>query len=163
MLQKNILKRYGLQFSRIVITPNATTEQNYQDFSVNISYLNQAKFYSESDLSIKKVRYAKDKHNISDRTYVGLLNDLDLNLPSLYVLKAERKKYDAMLYIFENSSGVFIDLKEKLKHLIPKIKKNFANEFEPVIHIKFSADGAQIIKNKLLLNFTFTVLIEKKK
>jgi hypothetical protein len=161
LLQKNLLNRYGLQFSQIVITPHATTEQNNQDFSVNISYLNQAQFNSESDLSIKKVIYAKDKHNISDRTYVGLLNDLDLNLPSLYVLKAERKKYDAMLYIFENSKGVFIDIKEKLKHLIPKIKKNFANEFEHVIHIKFSADGAQIIKNKLILNFTFTVLNEK--
>jgi type III secretory pathway component EscV len=102
-LQKNLLNKYGLQFSRIVITPHATTEQNNQDFSVDISYLNQAQFNSESDLSIKKVIYAKDKHNISDRTYVGLLKDLDLNLPSLYVLKAERKKYDAMLYIFENS------------------------------------------------------------
>ncbi len=32
------------------------------------------------------------------------------------------KKYDAMLYIFENSKGVFINIKEKLKHLIPIIK-----------------------------------------
>jgi type III secretory pathway component EscV len=65
-LQKNLLNKYGLQFSRIVITPHATTEQNNQDFSVDISYLNQAQFNSESDLSIKKVitgvRYYKSQN-----------------------------------------------------------------------------------------------------
>ena len=62
----------------------------------------------------------------------------------------------------ENSKGVYLNIQEKLKYLIPKIKKNFEDKESNILKIKFSADGAQIIKNILLLNVTFTVLNEGK-
>jgi hypothetical protein len=79
----------------------------------------------EERVDIRKVILFKDQHNISDFTYKKLKNDLNLNLPSLYELKAEISKCDQIMEIMENSRGVNINIIEKLKLLIPKIKKNF--------------------------------------
>ena len=56
----------------------------------------------------------------------------------------------------------YIIIENKLKALIPKIKDSFINE-EKVLYVKFSADGAQNVKNKLILNLTFTILNEGSK
>ena len=57
----------------------------------------------------------------------------------------------------------YIDIFKKLQNLIPKIKKQFNDNHDKILHIKFSADGAQIIKHKTLLNITFTILNEGSK
>ena len=60
----------------------------------------------------------------------------------------------------ENSRGVYINIIEKLNFLIPKIKKNFDDISSNVLHIIFSCNGAQIIKQKLILNLTFTEILQ---
>ena len=77
-------------------------------------------------------------------------------------LKSERRVYDQMVNILENSKGVYLSIEKKLKLLIPKIKKNFTEQESHILHIKYSADGAQIIRQKSILNLTFTVLNEGK-
>jgi hypothetical protein len=113
-------------------------------------------------VSIRRVIFIKDKNNISDLTYSSLRNELKLELPSLHEIKKEISVCDQLFNIKANSKGVYLSLHEKLKVLIPKIKKNFSDEPCNILHIKLSADGAQIIKNKLILNVTFAVLNEVK-
>jgi hypothetical protein len=67
-----------------------------------------------------------------------------------------------MINIKQNSKGVYLNIEQKLKLLIPKIKANFIDQSSYILHIKFSADGAQIVKQKSFLNFTFTILNEGK-
>ncbi len=75
---------------------------------------------------------------------------------SLVKLKTERRVYDHMINILENSKGAYLSIEKKLKLLIPKIKKNFTEQESHILHIKYSADGAQIIRQKSILNLTFT-------
>jgi hypothetical protein len=83
-------------------------------------------------------------------------------LPSLYELKAEMSRFDQIMAIMEKSRGVYIKIIEKLKLLIPKIKKYFNDISSNVLHIKFSFDGAQIINRNRIFNSTFTVLNVRK-
>ena len=125
-LQNEILFPHGLKFSRIEID-NAQTEiqQSIEHFKCDIIYHN---LIDAEEISIRKVISIKDTHNISDITYSSLRNDLELKLPSLYELKKEIKNFDEMLAIMQNTKGVYLNIKEKLKLLIPKIKKNFVDK-----------------------------------
>ena len=145
-LQNEILIPHGLKLSRIEID-NAQTEiqQSIENFKCDIIYHN---LIDAEGISIRKVISIKDTHNISDITYSSLRNDLELKLSSLYELKKEIKNFDEMLAIMQNTKGVYLNIKE--------------NKDSTILYIKFSADGAQIIKNKLILNLTFTVLNEGK-
>ena len=58
--------------------------------------------------------------------------------------------------------GVYLNTEQKLKLLIPKIKANFIDQLGNILHFKFSADSAQIVKHKSFVNFTFTILNEEK-
>ena len=108
---------------------------------------------------MKKIIHTKDKHDISDLTYRSLYSELELNLPTLYSIRKVTAAYDELLDIFENERGVFVDIKQKLQLLIPKIKDGFIYN-ENVLNIKYSCDGASVIYNKVFLNFTFTILNE---
>lgn len=157
-IQRELLIPHGLEFRKVEIGPYIEQE-DIENFKCDLVYINSN---IEESVSIKKVIYIKDKNNISDDTYKSLRNELKLKLPSLYKLKNEIEKYDEMFDIMENSKGVYIDIKKKLKELILRIKHKFINKDDNILHIKFSADGAQIIKHKLILNLTFTVLNEGK-
>jgi hypothetical protein len=50
-----------------------------------------------------------------------------------------------LINIQENEKGAYINIQEKL---IPKIKNNFIDQQTNILHVKFSADGAQVIKQK---------------
>ena len=157
-MQNEVLTPHGLKFRKIEIEKSQNNIQDrIEDFTCEIIF-HQADGY----VPIRNVIYVKDKHNISDVTYTSLSNDLQLNLPSLYEIKQQIKIYDQMINIEENSKGVYLNIKEKLKYLIPKIRNNFVDKESNILHIKFSADGAQIVKNKILLNITFTILNEGK-
>ena len=69
----------------------------------------------EERVDIRKVILFNNQHNISEFTYKKLKNDLNLNLPSLYELKAEMSRFDQIMAIMENSRGVYIKIIEKLK------------------------------------------------
>ena len=157
-LQAEALKPYGLKFRSVEIECSHNyIEETIENFKCEIlmSQLGET-------VPIRRVIFIKDKNNISDLTYSNLRNELKLELPSLHEIKKEISLCDQLFNIKENSKGVYLSLQEKLKILIPKIKKHFSDEACNILHIKFSADGAQIIKHKLILNVTFAVLNEGK-
>jgi hypothetical protein len=154
LIQSEILEPHGLKFRRVEI--DSKVQDTIENFKCEI-LLNH-----DAEIPIKKIIYIKDKHNISDVTYESLRSQLQLQLPSLVKLKSERRVYDQMINILENSKGVYLSIEKKLKLLIPKIKKNFTEQESHILHIKYSADGAQIIRQKSILNLTFTVLNEGK-
>ncbi len=51
-------------------------------------------------------------------------------------LKTERRVYDQMINILENSKGVYLSIEKNLKLLIPKIKKNLTEQDIHIRHIK---------------------------
>ena len=159
LIQTELLSQHGLKFEKIEIAciGNEIIQNRIEDFKCEI-LINRIDDY----VPIQKVIYIKDKKNISDATYRSLLDELKLKIPTLYELKKEIKICDQLFNIMENSKGVYLNIQEKLKMLIPKIKKNFSDQITNILHIKFSADGAQIIKRKSILNLTFTVLNEGK-
>ncbi len=155
-LQAEALKPYGLKFRSVEIECSHNyIEETIENFECEIlmSQLGET-------VPIRRVIFIKDKNNISDLTYSNLRNELKLELPSLHEIKKEISLCDQLFNIKENSKGVYLSLQEKLKILIPKIKKHFSDEACNILHIKFSADGAQIIKHKLIFNVTFAVLNE---
>ena len=157
-IQNEVLVPHGLQFRCVQIDSNEIEiVERIEDFKCEL-ILNPIE-----EISIRKVIFIKDKNNISDATYSSLRKDLKLKLPSLNELKNKIRSYDQMLNILQNTKGVYLNIQEKLKLLIPKIKNNFINKDSSILNIKFSADGAQIIKNKSILNLTFTILNEGKK
>ena len=156
-MQREFLLPHGLEFRRVEIGPNDEQEE-IENFKCDVVFINP----NDDEVSLKNVIYIKDKNNISDDTYKSLRNELKLKLPSLYELKSEIVKYDQMFEIMENPKGIYIDIKKKLKEIISKKKNKLQIKEDNILHIIFSADGAQIIKHKLILNFTFTVLNEGK-
>ena len=155
-LQSEVLIPNGLEIRKLEI--GKLQFENVDDFNFEIMYVDD-QVLDKNDW-LKKVIFIKDKNNISDRTYKSLQSELNLKLPTLHKIRNKIKSFDNKFEIMENSRGVYVDIQNKLKQLIPRIKTNFRNS-EKILHIKLSADGAQIIRHKSILNFTFTILNEK--
>ena len=156
-IQNEILEPHGLKFKRIEIDANAQNRIDNFKCEILLNHVDTI-----PSIPIRRVIFIKDKHNISDVTYKNLRSKLKLQLPSLVELKSERRLYDQMINIKQNSKGVYLNIVQKLKFLIPKIKANIIDQSSNILHIKFSADGAQIVKQKSFLNFTFTIMNEGK-
>ena len=105
-LQRTILAPNGLEFRTIEIGKKC--DENIADFNFDILYIDRN---IHQDDYIKKVIFIKDKHNISDQTYLKLRNELEINLPSLSAVKGKIQQYDQTIEIFENSKGVYVDIK----------------------------------------------------
>jgi hypothetical protein len=136
LIQSEMLEPHGLKFRRVVIDSNV--QDRIENFKCEILLKHDA------TISFRKIIHIKDKHNISDVIYESFKSQLQLQLPTLVKLKTERRVYDHMINILENSKGAYLSIKKKLKLLIPKIKKNFTEQDSHILHIKYSADGAQI-------------------
>ena len=141
----DILTPNGLKFREVSIDTD-TNNEDIQEFNCEISYIEKQDLqYNEW---IRRVIFIKDKNNISDRTYKSLQKDLNLKLPTLHKIRKEIRRYDNNIELMVNEKGVFVDI------------EIVVNPQERTLYIKFSADGAQIIKHKLILNVTFTILNE---
>ena len=149
-LQSEVLIPNGLEIRKLEI--GKLQFENVDDFNFQIMYVDD-QVLDKNDW-LKKVIFIKDKNNISDRTYKSLQSELNLKLPTLHKKRNKIKSFDNKFEIMENSRGVYVDIQNKLKQLIPRIKTNFRNS-EKILHIKLNADGAQIIRHKSILNFTF--------
>ena len=130
--QRDILIPNGLEFLQVRIGINQFDNQfrNIDEFNGEIMYLERQQL--EPEEMIRKTIFIKDKNNISDRTYTSLQSELDLDLPTLYRIRKKIKDLDQTIEIMENQRGVYVDIKTKLKLLIPKIKENFVNQNEQV-------------------------------
>jgi hypothetical protein len=147
-----------LIWSGRTVTSHSNSIDEIENFKCEMIFLN-SKWKKEK---VKKVILFKNQHNISEYTYKRFKNDINLNLPSLYELKAGISRFDQIIERTENSKGVYFKIIEKLELLIPKIKKIFVHISSNDLHIKFSFDGTQIIKQKQIFNLTFTVLNVRK-
>ena len=118
-IHNDILKPHGMKFGQVeIVTSHSNSIDEIENLKCEMIFLNSN---LEERVDIRKIILFKDQHNISDCTCKKLKNDLNLNLPSLYELKAEISRCDQIMEKMENSRGVYINIIEKLKLLIPKI------------------------------------------
>ncbi len=107
----------------------------------------------------------KDLNNISDRAFNRMRIDLDLKekLPTLNKIRKHRNELKSYQRVFENESGVYISIKQKLQYIINKmhINKKLENISSDTITIKFCGDGSQISKTLNIYNFTMSIIDDK--
>ena len=113
--------------------------------------------------TVQEALFFKDKHNVADETYHAFKSDLNLKLPPLNQIKAERKRLNSLNIIIETGSGVYFDLKNKLTNVLQSILVSTCR-FTPedIIQIKYSGTTMNIGRNKKVFGVSFTVIIDKK-
>ena len=151
------LRNIGLEFKEIVLKPIDDHSDIQKTEAINVKVETTQK--TEIRTSPRKVLLAKDKILMSDKSYHSFKKDLNLNLPSLQVIKKERKKLDSLFEMKKNTKGAFNNIVKMIEH---KLKTTDLKNSEE-LKFKFSADGKIVSRKVKLINLTFTIINEKGK
>jgi hypothetical protein len=151
------LNSIGLKYSSIHLIP-LETEKECDIVIETTEGLNE----KNSIPSVQEALFFKDKHNVADETYHAFKSDLNLKLPPLNQIKAERKRLNSLNTVIETGSGVYFDLKSKLTNVLKSIMGTTCR-FTPEekIIIKYSGTTMNIGRNKRVFSVSFTVIIDK--
>jgi hypothetical protein len=106
--------------------------------------------------------YTKEFLRLSDVGYSFLNKQLDLSLPSIYMLNKIKDELNSKFDIEKLQEGCFIDPKIAIRNKLEKLNEKNPEIFsKDRIKVKLSADGTNICRNIKLLNVVFSVIDEE--
>ena len=113
--KKLLIKTSLIQFQRVHLLPIGLkfheisigmADENLNEFKLEIFNIEKSTCFD--DEYIRKVIFIKDKHNISDLTYLKLQTNLNLELPTLHMyIKKEIDKYNKLFDIMVNDKVLY--------------------------------------------------------
>lgn len=146
---------------------NAITNSTMQDINkYNEKYhIEIQKTFNTEDKNLfeQKCLLLKEICGISDKRWILLRKELNLNVPSITRIKQIRAN-TANQFMHKDENGKLtgrIDAKEKINFHLQRVYEKNPNIKE--FKIKLSADGTNISKNQKLLNFSFSIINEEEK
>ena len=156
------LNSFGLNLHKIELKSLTTDETDYK-----IKYINNTAVKNKDNLALI-VQRARDRSNMSGKNYIRLKKALTqipyFKMPGLNKIDEIKIKMNKFFEIKINDFGAYVNVEEKIQFILSKIYLKLNKTIEnDTFHLRFAGDGAMITKTRLtLMNFTFTVLNEKK-